>query len=235
VIVAIAALAAAAVTAACPLSESHLRATDQALLDAFAPGDRADWEHVLTPDAVYVDENGAILPRADFLKSVVPLPPNTSGHLSIIDYRVRFEGNSALVIHRDDERENYHGIALRAGYLTTETWACRGGAWKLALIHTYVEAKDPPAIAMPQEALRDYVGRYRAAPDLVVTVRRAGDHLELDRHGRPPQVLLAETAEVLFVPGQPRIKRIFVRDAKGRVTKFVDRREGEDIVWKRLP
>jgi hypothetical protein len=45
--------------------------------------------------------------------------------------------------------------------------------------------------------------------------------------------LLAETPDILFVPGQPRIKRIFLRDAKGRITAFIDRREGEDIVWNR--
>lgn len=232
---AIAALAAAAVTAACPASQAKLRANDQALLDAFAPGNHGVWERALSPDAVYVDENGAILLHDAFLKSLAPLPPNTSGHLSIVDYRVRFDNGTALVIHRDSEHENYHGVALRAGYLTTETWLCRGGTWKLALIHTYVEAKDPPAIAMPKAALRDYPGRYRAAPDLVATVRRADGQLELVRAGRPPQPLRAETTEVLFVPGQPRIKRIFVRGANGRVTAYLDRREGEDIVWKRVP
>lgn len=181
--------------------------------------------------AVYVDENGAILSRAASLKVLVPLLPNTSGHISITDYRVRFENGSALVIHCDDEHENYRGVALRAGYLATETCLCHDRQWKLAFIHTYAEANDPPAIAMPISALRDYVGRYRAAPDLVTTIRRSGDRLELDRSGRPPQALLGETPDVLFVPGQRRVKRIFVRDAKGRVATFIDRREGEDIVW----
>jgi hypothetical protein len=234
-IVPLVALAVQAAASACQPSKTALRANDQALLDAFAPANRGAWEKLLTPDAVYVDENGAIMARDAFLKSVTPLPPNISGHLSITDYRVRFEGDSALVIHRDDEQENYHGIPLRAGYLTTETWLCRDGRWKLALIHAYVEAKDPPAIALSQSALGAYEGRYSAAPDLVVTLTRAGDHLVLQRKGRAPVPLLAETPDVLFAPGQPRIKRIFLRDAKGRITAFIDRREGEDIVWKRMP
>ncbi len=212
----------------------NLRAKDQMLLDAFAPGNRTAWEQLVTRDFVYVDENGAVMQRDVFLKTLVPLPPHVSGQLSIVDYQVRFTPDVALVIHKDDERENYHGIALRAGYLTTESWLCRDRQWKLAMVHTYAEAKDPPAVTIPRKVLHDYEGRYAAAPDLSVTIRLVGDHLVIERQGRPPLLLLAETSDVLFVPGQPRIKRIFLRDSKGRITGFIDRREGEDIVWKHI-
>ena len=50
-------------------------------------------------------------------------------------------------------------------------------------------------------------------------------------------ILLASVSkrlrDVFFVPGQPRTRRIFTRDAQGRVDGFVDRREGEDIRWTR--
>ena len=50
---------AAALGAASPAGlADELRARDQALLDAFAPGDRAIWEKALWSDATYVDENG---------------------------------------------------------------------------------------------------------------------------------------------------------------------------------
>ena len=39
---------------------AQLRAKDQALLDAIAPGNRKVWEDALATDAVYVDENGEI-------------------------------------------------------------------------------------------------------------------------------------------------------------------------------
>ena len=44
---------------------------------------------------------------------------------------------------------------------------------------------------------------------------------------------LHERVDVFFVAGQPRTRRIFVRDAQGKVVAFVDRREGEDIRWNR--
>jgi hypothetical protein len=43
----------------------------------------------------------------------------------------------------------------------------------------------------------------------------------------------AEGPDVFFVAGQPRTRRIFVRDAQGKVVGFVDRREGEDIRWNK--
>jgi hypothetical protein len=44
---------------------------------------------------------------------------------------------------------------------------------------------------------------------------------------------LPEVRDVFFVAAS-RSRRIFTRDASGRVNGFVDRREGEDVRWTRL-
>jgi len=49
-----------------------LRAKDQMLLDAIAPGDRKAWDAVLSGDAVVVDENGTVMDRAEYLKQLEP-------------------------------------------------------------------------------------------------------------------------------------------------------------------
>jgi len=228
----LAALALAAST--CPADPTPiLRADDQTLLNAFATGDRPAWDRLMAPDAVYIDENGAIMPRAQFLAQQLPLPAGVSGHLDILTYDVRRDGDVAFVIHHDDEHESYHGVQLRAGYITSEAWVCHEGAWKLAQAHTYVDAKDPPAVALPPAELQAYAGRYRAAPDLIWIIERSGDHLVGHRPGAPPQPLSFELKDVAFIAGQPRDRRIFQRDARGVVMGFVLRREGEDIVWRR--
>ena len=226
--------AVAAVNAPVELSRT-LRARDQRLLDAIAPGDRKVWEEALTQDAVYVDENGEVMTRADFLNSLQPLPAKVSGSLKIVSYQLRLNGDTALVIHKDDEHENYHGHPLEANYLMTETWVRRNDDWKLAMVHAYVVATDPPAIAVSPAKLDEYAGRYSAGPDLDWTIRRAGDHLMAGREGARPQPLLVESADVMFVRGQPRERRIFQRDAAGRVRGFIERREGEDIPWTKVP
>ena len=44
----------------------------------------------------------------------------------------------------------------------------------------------------------------------------------------------AEAPDVFFVKGDPRIRKIFQRDASGKITGFVERRESWDIAWIRI-
>jgi hypothetical protein len=211
---------------------AQLRARDQALLDAIGPGDRKVWEEALADNAIYVDENGIIIERAEFLKQLEPLPSGVSGTLQIATYSASVSGDLATVIHKDDEVENYHGQVLHASYLTTETWHHEAYGWKLHLIHTFAVLKDPPAVALPVEELRQYAGRYRAAPDLAYVIQWDGKQLTGGRQGGTTKPLAVEVRDVLFAPGQPRTRKIFQRDEKGKITGFVDRREGGDLVWK---
>jgi hypothetical protein len=210
-----------------------LRAKDQALLDAIAPGDRKVWEQALASDAVYVDESGTILDRAAFLDQLTPLPVGVSGKLEISNYQARVIGDLATVIHLDDEHETFHGQKLFAQYLTTETWRRDGDDWKLYLIHTYAVLKDPASITLPEKELRQYVGEYSAAPDLKYEIRWDGKRLVGGKKGNSMKPLDVEVRDVLFLPGQPRIRKIFQRDEKGKITGFVDRRESWDLVWKK--
>ena len=209
-----------------------LRAKDQALLDAVAPGDRKPWEQALAADAVYVDEEGNIMDRAAFLKELNPLPPGVSGNIKITSYVAHVSGDLATVVHTDDEQENYHGQMLTARYITTETWHREAGEWKLYLSHVYAALKDPPAISLSSQELQQYVGRYVGGPDLVYLIQWDGKQLVGGRQGSPMKPLQVEVRDVLFIPGQPRTRKIFQRDASGKVTGFLDRRGGEDLVFR---
>jgi ketosteroid isomerase-like protein len=211
-----------------------LRKKDQALLDAIAPGDHKVWDEALAADAVYVDENGTIIDRKTFMNELQPLGNGASGSIAITDYQVHLNGDLAVVIHRDDERENYHGQPLHAAYLMTETWRRENKNWKLWMVHAYVVNNDPPSMALPLDKLDEYVGRYRAAPDLVYVIRRDGLSLTGGREGSAPKPIAVEIEDVLFSPGAPRSRKLFRRDERHRVVGFFDRREGVDIVWKRL-
>jgi Domain of unknown function (DUF4440) len=212
-----------------------LRSRDQALLDAIAPGNVKLWDAELAPDAVYVDENGVIMPRADFLAQLKPLPQGVSGNIKIVEYSARLSGDIAAIIHTDDEREAFHGQHLAAQYLTTETWQRQNGVWKLLLIHTYSVLKEPKSIVLTPSELDAYVGRYSAAPELTYTIKREGDNLVGARQGGQSAPLKAEIRDVFFISGQLRTRKIFERDPAGHIVGFVDRREGTDLLWKRLP
>jgi hypothetical protein len=45
---------------------------------------------------------------------------------------------------------------------------------------------------------------------------------------------LPEVCGVFLAPGQPRSRRIFLRDSDGKITGFVDRREGADVRWNKV-
>ena len=97
--------------AAADATADLLRKKDQALLDAIAPGDRKVWEAALANDAVYVDENGVTMDRAEFLRQLEPLPPGASGSLHIDTYsgaRVGRPGNG-------DSHRQRRGELSRAG------------------------------------------------------------------------------------------------------------------------
>ena len=91
--------------------------------------------------------------------------------------------------------------------------------------------QDPPAAQLEAALLDQYVGTYKVGADLVYTISRQGDHLTGAVNGGPPVMLEAELPDVLFTPGRPRIRRIFKRDDSGRVTGYVSRREGRDVMF----
>jgi Uncharacterized protein conserved in bacteria with a cystatin-like fold len=206
---------------------------DQALMNAVTAGDPKVWDAALAPDAIYLDEAGEINSRADLLKQIQPLPQGVSGSIKVSDYKVTLHGDTATVFHADNEEENYHGQQLHARYLTTETWQKTNGEWKLLMAHVYAVPTEPPTLKLNSQELDAYVGRYTAG-DLVYIITRDGDHLFGGREGKAASALHVELHDVLFASSQLRIRKIFQRDSEGMVTGFVDRREGVDVVWKKV-
>jgi hypothetical protein len=94
--------------------------------------------------------------------------------------------------------------------------------------------KDPPAQHLDAAVLRGYEGKYTMTNEIVASIRCEGDELVVEREGRPARHFKAELTDVFFEPGQPRTRRIFLRDRLGRITGFVDRREARDVVWRRV-
>ncbi len=86
---------------------------------------------------------------------------------------------------------------------------------------------------LPSSALAQSVGNYALSPDLVFHITRDGDKLLGAMNGAPPAEMKAEAMDVLFSPGSPRLRRVFHRDAQGRITGFASRREGIDVFLKR--
>ena len=230
------ALAACATTAAAPPAgpDAVLRAQTQELLDAVAVGNVAVWDRYLDPHMIYLSEAGEVETKAQLLDECKPLPPGITGSIALGRFEVTQFGDTAVVLHVDEETEDYFGHPLHAQYLNLATWRRGPDGWRLIAQQVHAALRDPPAIALPAAQLDDYVGIYQLTDAIRYEVRRNGDQLVGQRTGRSPQPLRVEARDVLFVPGQPRSRKIFLRDARGQVTGFADRREARDIVWPRL-
>jgi hypothetical protein len=214
-------------------TEALLKAQTQQLLDAVTAGDPTVWDRYLDPQAVYVTEAGEVETKPTLLPQLKPLPAGISGKLSVGRFEVKLFGDVAIVVHVDEESVNYFGQPLHAQYLTSATWQRGPSGWKLIATHVHAALRDPPSIPLPPQQLDEYVGTYHLTDDVTYTIRRSGNDLVGQRTGRDPQPLRVEARDVLFVPGQPRSRKIFLRDARGQVTRFADRREARDILWTR--
>src|SRR5262249_15388768 len=116
----------------------------------------------------------------------------------------------------------------------TDTWHQTPAGWKMLSEMTNAVLNDPPVMQLPAAKLGEYAGRYELTADIHYTIRVDGNRLLGLRDGGKEVELKAEVPDVFFVAGSPRSRKIFYRDASGHVTGFGDRREGQDIKWKRL-
>jgi len=212
-----------------------LKQQTQELFDAVTAGDARVWDRYLDANAIYLSEDGVRKTKADLLKEITPLPKGISGSIVVSAFEVKRHGDTAITTHDALESENYFGHALKAEYRSTDTWVRTPQGWKLVASQVHAQLIDPPAITLAPATLDEYAGTYRLNGEITYTIRRNGTGLIGERTGRSAQTLSAEASDVFFVAGQPRSRKIFLRSTDGRVTGFVDRREGRDISWTRVP
>ncbi|MEZ0471759.1 nuclear transport factor 2 family protein [Luteimonas salinilitoris] len=214
-------------------TEAELRRMTQELLDAVAPGRRDVWDRYLDERFLHMDENGVVRNKVELLNEFAPLPPGLAGSIEIDTYKATIHGDIAIAAYEMQETLDYHGQPLRSRFRALDTWRRTPAGWRLIGEHAAALRKDPPVVALTRQALCEYEGVYALTPTISTTLRCTGDGLTSERDDRPIVKYAAELRDVFFVPGQPRTRRIFTRDASGRIDGFVDRREGEDVRWNR--
>ena len=75
VVLARASVAAAATTGAVsPETLQWFQTTEQALMDALGPGDKAIWDRIMDPSCVVTTEEGQVVTKEQFLDELGPLP-----------------------------------------------------------------------------------------------------------------------------------------------------------------
>jgi len=88
-------------------------------------------------------------------------------------------------------------------------------------------------ITVDPKLLDRYVGRYGTPPDLIVVIRREGDHLAVQENDEPKQELFGESDRDFFAKVNDDAYTFEV-DAQGRVTSMTLHADGRDIPLKRI-
>jgi ketosteroid isomerase-like protein len=210
-----------------------LRRQTEELVDAIAAGKAAVWDRYLDEGVRYVDESGSVMTKKQMVEGTKPLPEGVSGTIRVTDFDAVVHGDVAVATYVDDENEDFHGHKLHCQYRTTDTWLKTAKGWRLIAAQVLAVRTDPPGVPFAGSLRAEYCGRYVLTPEIAYEIRCNGDGLEGQQTGQKAEELRAEAPDVLFVPGRPRYRYVFLRDAAGKITGFAQRREAWDLVWKR--
>jgi ketosteroid isomerase-like protein len=219
------------------LAEDRLLITGymQAMSDAIASGNVAVWDRYLDPNVIFAEEDGTYKGKADMLKEIMPLPQGLSGTIRVEILSYHEEDGIAVALFRQNETEHYFGQTIYARYLTITTWRKRPDGWRLIASQVLAEKTDPPAISLPAAQLAQYVGKYQLKDSAATySLQLINGQLIGTRDARKPVTWNAETSDVFFLSGDPRIRKIFQRDPSGKITGFIERRESWDVVWLKI-
>jgi Domain of unknown function (DUF4440) len=215
------------------ITQDELVCRTQELFDAVAIGNKAPWKRYFAEDTVYFDEKGRSMDKSALVADITPLPKGYSGRIKLVKPQSRILGHTAILTYDLDETETIHGQNMKARYHGTDTWLFRDDRWQIVAGQIFRYYEDPAPGKVDMMLLNDYVGTYELAPGITLVVLRQGDKLYLKRGERPQELLVPETCDLFYLPGVEG-RRLFRRNYSGKVDALIDRRNNEDLVWKKL-
>lgn len=212
-----------------------LKQRTQELLDAVATGDKALWQKYLADGSLYTDEEGNVLTKDELINGLHPLPKGYVGSIKIGKTESLVQENVVVLTHLDHEVLELYGQKLLTNFQTTSIWAKQSdGDWKLVSTQVIAIPNERKPAKIDLKKLDSYLGEYELTPQIVYTITREGDKLFGQRTGRVKEELLPLCDDIFYKKGVWRGEKVFERDAKGKVVKMLDRRENNDLVWKKV-
>jgi hypothetical protein len=214
-----------------PITQEELIRRTQELYDAVVPGDKSPWKKYFADDCIFADEKGRLFDKPKLIADIAPLPAGYSGAIKIENAQSRIIGKTAVLSYDADETETIFGQNLEARYHITDTWMQRNGKWQIIASQAHRYYEDPAVGKADPKKFAEYVGTYELAPGQTRSITSEGDKLFVERKGKREQ-LLPETSEIFFRKGvEGRI--LFRCDSAGKINALIDRRNNEDVIWRK--
>ncbi len=215
------------------ITQDELVRRTQELYDAVVPGNQEPWKKYFADDAMYHDEKGRSMDKTALIKDITPMPKGYSGTIKIVQPQSRIVGDAAVLTYDTDETETIYGQHLTARYHVTDTWMYRSGQWQIIASQAFRYYEDP-ALGESDHKFTDlYVGEYELAPGITMKVTKQGDALFAERTGRPREQLFPEATGIFFRKGVEG-RRLFHQTPDRKIDSLIDRRNNEDVIWKKI-
>jgi Domain of unknown function (DUF4440)/Domain of unknown function (DUF3471) len=214
------------------ITQEGLVRRTQELFDSVAGGNQAPWKQYIAEDALYFDEKGRNMDKQALVADVTPLPKGYSGTIRVVRPQSRIIGTTAILAYDLDETEVVYGTNLKARYHETDTWMFRNGRWQIVAGQVLRYYEDPAPGKVDSTRLDEYLGTYELAPGVTRRVTREGDQLYSQRGERKRELLVPEAGDIFFRPGVEG-RFVFRRNESGKVDALIDRRNNEDLIWKK--
>jgi uncharacterized protein DUF4440/uncharacterized protein DUF3471 len=203
----------------------------QELYDAVVPGNQAPWKKYFADDCIFADEKGRIFDKTKLVADITPMPAGYSGSIKIGHAQSRIIGETAVLSYDLDETETIFGQNLKARYHVTDTWLRRNGEWQIIASQAHRYYEDPAVGAADPKKLSNFVGTYELGPGQIRTITLDVAKLFVERKGKKER-LFPETSDLFFrkdVEG----RILFRADATGNIDALIDRRNNEDVIWRK--
>src|SRR5437667_3000871 len=214
-----------------PITQEELVRRTQELYDAVASANQAPWKKYFADDCIFADEKGRVFDKSKLVADITPLPVGYSGTIKIENAQSRIIGNTAILSYDADETETIFGQKLKARYHVTDKWLRRNDNWQIIASQAHRYYEDPAIRTADSKKFADYSGTYELAPGQTRSIIAEGDKLFVERNGKKEQ-LLPETSEIFFRKGiEGRI--LFRYASTGKVDTLIDRRNNEDVIWRK--
>ena len=214
-----------------PITEQELVRRTQELYDAVAAGNQAPWKQYFADDCIFSDEKGRTMDKSKLIADITPLPTGYSGVIKLEHVQSRIFDSLAILSYDANEAETIFGQNLTARYHIPDTWLRRKANWQIVASQAQRYYEEPAPGKVDPKKFADFIGTYELAPGQTRTVFSEGDSLFVERNGKKDE-LLPETSELFFRRGIE--GRILFRYGKdGKVDALVDRRNNEDVVWRK--
>jgi hypothetical protein len=215
------------------ITQEELVRRTQELFDAVASGDQRPSKKYFASDTMYFDEKGRSMDKTALVNDLTPLPAGYSGTIKLVKAQSRIVGDTAILSYDLDETEVVFGQNLTARYHETDTWMRRNGEWQIVAAQVLRYYEDPVPGKADLTKYHDYTGVYELTPGTTMTVSIEGKDLHAQTAARAKEALIPEATDIFFRKGVEG-RRLFRRAPDGKVDALIDRRNNEDIVWRKL-